>query len=439
MRQKQKKWHDNLYQFFVYDLWKTPIDQLSGKRKKIHKICRSFLIAFHGFICNSFFLRASSLTYYTLMSIVPTLVMLLAIAKGFGLQKHVSEQLLERFPEQKPIFQKIIALAGNWLAQSHEGLITLIGIIILVWSVIKVMSNIEASLNFIWRIKKSRNWIRKFTDFLSIIIIGPLFFFTANSITLLVVKKLYVVVSDEQIHPVIGQTTLFFVKLIPFALLWFLFSLIYLVMPNTKVNVKAAAFGGIIAGTFFQLIQWVYLYFQVELTQYGTLYGSFAALPLFLAWLQVSWLIILFGAQFSYAYQNIYAFEYGWQKPVLNMRTRVLVSLWIMHKILHAFAEKKRCTKRELQKKLHLPMTLIDELVEDLIQVKLIVAIKEGPYTYFPLITPDELRINDVKNILMTKDQTVLLHKDHVIRSLDKTLHHFEREIEKSSKKQSAF
>lgn len=425
-----KRYIFSLYDFFTDKLWKIPIEELSGSRKFFHKLFRCLVLSIYGIFSDAYFLRASSLTFYTLMSVVPILVMALAIAKGFGLQKTLVNQLIERFPEQKEVLSKLLLLAQNWLEETKEGLITIIGIVILTWSVIRVLSNIESSLNHIWRVKKSRTWIRRFTDFLSLMVLAPIFFFTANSFTLFIVKELQLFVKGA--HPVVESAMIFSTQLIPMILLWLLFSLLYLVIPNTKVEIRAAIFGGVVAGTLFQCVQWAYIFFQVGATKYGAIYGSFAALPLFLAWLQVSWLIVLLGARFSYAFQNIHAFEYGWQHPFLNMRSKLLVSLWIMRHVIEAYIHKRELDRKKLQQKLHLPMTTIDDIINELIEAKLLVPIKSGPFSFVPTRSPEKIRINDIRMILMRKQQSVILPDSHLLRELKKELDFFDKQIESS-------
>lgn len=428
-----RKLISSLYHFFIHDLWKRPIEEERHLLRFLQKVGRSFIIGLYGFIDHAFFLRASSLTFYSLMSIVPTLVISFAIAKGFGLQSHLTQELKERFPEQQEVLNQVITLAQNWIENSKEGLITLIGIAVLVWSVIKVMSNIEASFNTVWRIKKHRSWVRRFTDFMTLIVVGPLFFITASSVTLFIVHVLKRFIEAEQIYSALGETLIFFIKCIPFALIWILFFLLYLVMPNTKVKIIPALLAGIIAGSIFQLVQWTYIHFQIGANKYGALYGSFAALPLFLAWLQVSWLIVLFGAQFSYAYQNIFTYEYGWQAPKLNMHTKLLVSLWIMHRIVHSFIKKEELDKKMMQKSLRIPMASIDEVINELRNAKLIVLVQNGPCSFYPTKPSDKLMVSDVIKAVMETKQKVDIQKDQLMYRLEENLHHFENALNSSN------
>ena len=418
-----------LSHFLLEDIWVKPLEETKGFTRFLRKLCRSLVIATHGFFRNQCFLRASALTFYALMSIVPVLAISLAVAKGFGYQRHLEMELLQRFPEQKEALEQLIALAQSIVENTKGGLLAFTGIVLLFWSVIKVLSHIESSFNHIWGIKKQRSWIRKFTDYLTLMILTPLFFLLASSITVFIVSKLQDYFQAISIYPLVRAGSLFFVSLVPYALIWMLFSLLYLVMPNTKVQVKAAVLGGIFSGTIFEFLQWGYIHFQIGITKYSAIYGSFAALPLFLAWLQISWFIVLYGAEVSYAYQNIHFYQYGWHAPKLNIKTKLLLSLWIMHQTVFCIWKKEPISRELLQQKLHLPMESIDEVLSDLIDAELLVEVKEGPCAFYPTKPIDELHIKDVLDALMEKKQVVAIPEDKVLASLQHSLKKFDEMI----------
>lgn len=250
------------------------------------------------------YVRASLLTFYSLLSVVPLLALLLGIAKGFGFEAPLESQIQERFAEQQVMMQQFIAFARSALENARSGVIASVGTLLLIWSVFGLLSAIETALNEIWSIERPRSLGRKITDYLAMIAICPLFLVLPGSINLFVITQLE---ENTLLHPVLGAVSpyvLLLVRLSPVILTTSLFTLLYALIPNTHVRWSAALFGGLIAGISYQIWQSIYLRFQIEASSYGAIYGSFAALPLFLIWLQASWLIVLAGAELSAAFQK---------------------------------------------------------------------------------------------------------------------------------------
>lgn len=402
----QKYWH-----FLNYDLWHIRLEEAKGLRLFFYKSARAFFIACHGFYEDMCTLRASALTFYTLMSIVPVLAMSFAVARGFGYQKHLEDELLVHFSEQKEVVLQMIHFAQNLLESVRGGLIAFIGSLIFFWSVLRVLANIEESLNHIWGIKKHRSWQRKFSDYLALLIVAPLFFILASSVTVFIVSKLSGYIYELPLYHSISAFLLFLVKLLPYGLIWVLFTFIYIFMPNTKVRFSAALTGGILAGTAYQFLQWAYITFQIGAARYNAIYGSFAALPLFLIWIQLSWYIVLMGAEISFAYQNVEKFEYGWRAAKLRHNDKLVLALWIVHQCIHRFMQAKPPLKKEdVQKKLHLPLALVDQAMQELVECKILVQVQteKGEELGYQIARPTEsLRINDVIELIENKGEQI--------------------------------
>ena len=256
-----------------------------------------------GFIDDDCYSKASALTFYSLLSIIPVLAVLFGIAKGFGFEQALETEINERFVEQRQVITKLIQLAYSWLLNAEGGVIAGIGTVVLLWSVFGLLSNIETALNAIWKTRFSRPYARKISDYLATMIISPIFLVTLSSINVFIhtqFKRNQGNIFIEAVSPIV----LFFLKLSPYFLSWALFTFIYIFMPYTKVYARSAVIAGVIAGTTFQIWQWGYIKFQVGVSSYGVVYGSFAALPLFLIWLQISWLILLAGAELAFETEN---------------------------------------------------------------------------------------------------------------------------------------
>ena len=230
-----------------------------------------------------------------------------------------------------------------------------------------LLSNIERSFNSIWQVKKSRPFVRKFTDYLSIMLIAPIFIFVASSANVFITSQINVITTEiallGQIKPVIN----FFLHFIPYFLIWFLLTIVYMTMPNTKVNFTSALVGGIIAGTLVQLSQWGYVYFQIGVSRYNALYGSFAALPLFLIWLQISWLIVLLGAEISFAKQNVARYEYEYDSLNISYRLKRILTLLVTNFVIKIFEKgDSPLTSFQLARELKIPVGIVRNITFEL-------------------------------------------------------------------------
>jgi len=199
-----------------------------------------------------------------------------------------------------------------------------------------------------------------------------------------------------------GQT--FIIKLLPYAALWLLFTFIYIFMPNTKVNFKSGVLAGIVAGTIYQVLQWAYVNFQVGVAKYNAIYGSFAALPLFLVWLQLSWLIVLFGAEISFAHQNVDTYEFEPDCLKVSYSFKRLLSLAITHFLIKGFSSGDNPpTADVISHALDIPIRLMRQILYELVEAGLISEVKTKEYkdvAYHPSRDIDVFTIKYVTDAL---------------------------------------
>jgi membrane protein len=352
---------------------RTPINNLTGFRKKFFRFIKVLIISLHAFFKDRCILRASALTFYSLMSIVPVIAMSFAIAKGFGYQAILEQELKERFLEYKNIINQVIIFSINLLENTKGGLIASVGFILLFWSIIKVLNNIESAMNDIWGIRKQRSVRRKFTDYFTMMLIGPFVFLAASSVTVFIVSRFEAYITNLPLHDTIASPILFFIRLTPYCLIWALFTFIYFFMPNTKVNLSSAIVGGVIGGTVYQITQRLYLIFQIGAARYGAIYGSFAALPLFLIWMQLSWIIVLAGAEISFAWQNFEIYEFGYQEKPLSNRLKTIISLWVTCICVKKFIKHDRSiTIKEIHKKTKIPIHCLYMIIKLLVDCNIL-------------------------------------------------------------------
>ena len=353
--------------FIKDDVWRVRLKDLPRKQSFLIKQLRVFLLSVRGFAEDKCQLRASALTFYSLISIVPVAAMAFGVAKGFGFEKRLEKQLLEQFQGQEAIITRVIDFAHSLLINTKGGLLAGVGIIILFWAVIKVLGNIEASFNDIWGIQEPRSLGRKFSDYLSVILLCPILLILSSSVTVFITTQARLIVEKIALLGIFSPLISFVLKVLPYGIVWVLFSFLYIFMPNTRVNFRSGVLAGIIAGTIYQVVQFGYITFQVGTAKYNAIYGSFAALPLFLIWLQLSWLTVLFGAEFSFAHQNVDTYEFEPDSLKISSSFKRLLSLQITHLLVSNFAVGGRpLTATQISHRLEMPIRLVHQILHEL-------------------------------------------------------------------------
>jgi len=363
---------------FKIDIWEINDKKLPKSLKWLLNIARIISLAIRGLIKDKIQLRASALTFYSILSVVPIIALAFGIAKGFGLEQKLQNEILRsaEATQQEQVITSLIGFAQKLLESTKGGVVAGFGVALLLWSVMSILGNIEASFNDIWDVRKSRTYLRKFTDYMAIMILAPILLISSSSITIFISSTVNQIANKVEVLGFFAQLTNTLLEFSPYILIWLVFFLLYLIMPNTKVSWKAALMGGIIAGTGFQAFEWVYINFQIGVARNNAIYGSFAALPLFLIWLQTSWNLVLFGCEISFASQNYHRFAFEGSINKLSISFRKKLGLYLLIQIYNNFEKGEITSKEKLVEKLQLPGRLINKVADDLIKAKLIVEVE---------------------------------------------------------------
>jgi len=420
-----RKLFSRIKHFITKEVWTLRLEDYPRHIATFLKYLRVILLSFRRFTEDRIQLRASALTYYTLMAIVPVLAMIFGIAQGFGFEKELQQWLTEKFNnEEEAVLEWIIKFANTRLSNVKGGLIAGVSLVMLFYSVMNVLGNIESSFNDIWQIKKSRSYIRKFTDYFSLMLIAPVFIFVAGSGNVFLATQLDSITGSINIVN-ISPFSMFLMKLFPFVMIWLLFTLLYIIMPNTKVKFLSALFSGIIAGSAFQVVQWVYIESQILMSTYNAIYGTFAALPLLLIWMQMSWLIVLLGAEMSFAHQNINLYEYENESVQLSKHVQKAYNLLLLERIVRCFIDgKKPLTAREIAVEMKLPMRLVGMVLIELMAGGLVLEVytkNEKLRAYSPAKDVSKYTIKYVVETLEKSGNNLILSKS--ADELKKILH----------------
>ncbi|MDM8523653.1 YihY/virulence factor BrkB family protein [Desulfococcaceae bacterium HSG8] len=424
--------------FIKTGIWRIRLKETSRVKSFFIRLLRILLLVIRGFHENKCGLRASSLTFYTALSIVPMVAMAFGISTGFGYEKAMEKYLMGNFPGQETVVIRIIDMARSLLENTQGGMIAGIGSLVLMWTVIKVLMNVEYSLNAIWEVEKSRPFGRKFSDYLSLMFICPLLVIVSSSLTVFITSEVRLIEEKISLMKLVSPLIFSSFKLLPYCLIWALFTIIYLLMPNTKVNFISGFTAGLIAGTIYQLAQGVYISFQVGVASYNAIYGSFAALPLFLIWLKLSWLIVLFGAEISFAHQNADAYEFEPDCRRISFLSRKLYALRVVSSVTKNFSRGKNpLTAEQISLDSEIPVRLVRQLLCELVEIGILshIYIGEGMEpAYQPARSADMLTITYITDAL---EQRGMSHipgtQTEEMRILSEILQEFRETAEKSS------
>jgi len=355
--------------FLREGIWRVT-DVPQGFRKMGYDIFKSFVMAVRRYDEDRLQTKASALTYNTLLSIVPMLAVLFGIARGFGFQNLIENRLFSALPGQKEALEQGLKFAESYLEQSKSGIFLGIGLVLLLWTVMNLLASIENIFNEIWRVQKARSWFRKFTDYLSLFLIVPILIICSGGISVFISSTLFQhLQNDDLITPVV----IFVIKLIPYIITILVFTGLYMFIPNTRVKFKSAFGAACVTGVAFQVFQFLYISGQIWVSKYNAIYGSFAALPLLLLWLQLSWLICLFGVELAAAGQNIESFSFEKDTRNISRRYKDFLAILIAGIIVKRFEKaEKPLTEPEISVKYKIPLRLTGEILDLLVKTKII-------------------------------------------------------------------
>ncbi|MFA5017216.1 MAG: YihY/virulence factor BrkB family protein [Methylobacter sp.] len=394
----------NIAGFVREDIWLLHEQRLPPFKAIIIKSLKIAILSVQGFSQDLCPLRASALTLYSLLSIVPVIAMLFGIAKGFGFEKMLEQRLIEQAPERDTLVLQLISFAQNLLDSTKGGVIAGIGIVILFWTIISVIGNIEESFNHIWKIGKGRAISRKFSDYLSLMLLAPVILIASGSIAVLLNIKITWLITIIELPEFGTWLVIKALGLLPLALMIGLFAFTFIFMPNRKINCRAGIIAGVATGIMYHLVQWAYLSLQIGVSNYNAIYGSFAALPLFVVWLQTGWMIVLLGCEVAFFLQNYEIYRNNNRFSDLSFSLQKVIALQTTHLIIKNFIQLNNpLSAAEIATRLVIPIAFIQPVLSKLIASHIVVEFKnrdEDDEVYQPAVDINRLTIAYVINAL---------------------------------------
>ncbi len=358
-----------LQHFLKEGIWRITEDEVSKVRYTIYNVIKVSLLSIRRFSEDRIVNRAAALTYNTLLSIVPILAILFAIARGLGFSNIMEQQFRQGLEGQSVAVETILELINSYLTHAKSGIFIGVGLIVLLWAVITLTGNIERVFNMIWQVKKPRSIFRKITDYFSIFLLLPIVIVISGGLSIFMTSF----VKNLEGFVVLAPFAKAMVRSIPFMFTGLMFTGLYIFMPNTKVRFRHAILPGFIAGAAFQLLQYFYINSQIWVSNYNAIYGSFAAIPMFLLWTQISWSICLFGAEISYSSQNIQNYNFANETKNISRRYHDFLCILVMSFICKRFAKGEMpYSAEELSQEHKIPIRMTNKILYELQDLHLI-------------------------------------------------------------------
>ncbi len=385
-----------LSEFFTTTIWHLEPETFTGLRRHAVKYLQVLALVFRDFRDDGCLVRASALSFNTILSLVPFFALTFAVLKGFGVHNRIEPLILDEVAAgSQETVDRIISYINNTNMTS----LGTIGLVALVLTVITLLGNIEEAFNVIWGVRETRSFYRKFSDYLSVVITGPILLLTAVSITTTLQSQTLVKWLVETTY--FGDLLLFIIRLTPYFVIWLALVFLYIFIPNTKVRFSSALIGGVLAGTIWQLAQWGYIHFQVGVAKYNAIYGTLALLPIFMVWIYTSWLIVLFGVEVVYAHQNIRTFRREIRNSSFSHGQKEFLCLAILQDITAAFHfGRELWTPEQLAEELDIPLRVVREMLSFLAETGFITATAGEIPHYIPAREPEQTAVRDVLEAL---------------------------------------
>ena len=330
------------------------------------EVLKKLLLAIRFFTTKRVMQKASALTYSMLLAIVPIMAVVFAIARGFGYSKYIEVWFRDAFQSQPQAADIIIGFVNSYLVHTQSGVFLGVGLVFMLYTVLMLVSNVEDAFNEIWQVTKPRSLFRTFTDYIAMLFLVPIIIVVMAGISIFMAT----IADNLDQYVVISSVAHFLIDLSPYILLSGAFFALYVFMPNTKVHLRSAILPAILAGTAMQWLQFFYIHSQIWVSNYNAIYGSFAVIPLFMLWMQISWTIILVGAELSYTIQNHDDFLSNNSQADLSYKARMVLSIKIMSIVCKRFSEGKLAySSMQLKEQLGISMRVLSKLLYDLQQI----------------------------------------------------------------------
>lgn len=385
----------------MHDIFRMTENELSKSKRVSVRLLKKVVLSVRGFMEDDLSVKASALTYYTMVAIVPVFALILAIGRGFGFQESIERFVVKLFGENMDLVPVVMGFVNNYLENIQGGVFVGIGVALLLWAVLSMFRQIESNFNRIWNVKKNRSIVRQFTTYITTLIVVPLLIILSGGLNAKVGEWVDIVGASSA-GVVLIPIYQVLLKLTPFVVYWLLFTVVFILIPNTKVRFKDALLAGVITGTAMLLVQTLYLTGQISLSKYNAVYGSFAAVPLLLFLLHLSWLIVLYGAELCYVSQNLDNFSFEHDTKNITRRYSDYTLLVVLKVIIDRFRNGEPAVSAAgISETYNIPIRLVHDHIKLLVDTSIVSEIyveTSAERLYQPALDIDKITVKLVSD-----------------------------------------
>jgi len=381
--------------FYYQQVWRASLDDMPGYRQNIVTALRITHLVVRDLMDGMITLRAMGLVYTTILALVPLLAVSFSVLKGFGVHNQIEPlllQLLEPLGDKGvEVSQRIIAFVDN----TRAGVLGSLGLALLLYTVVSLLQKIEKAFNFTWRVAQQRSMARRLSDYISLILIGPVLLFTALGVTASL-SSMTLIQQAMEIQA-LGSMIELLARLLPYALVIAAFTFIYVLVPSVRVRFRSALIGGVVAGILWETTSWAFAAFVVNSAKYTAIYSAFASMIIFFIWIYMNWLILLIGCSITSYHQQ--PAQRNLRSRVIRLSNRLRESLALMIMMLvarHYHYHKDAWTLEALAARLNVDLQVAELLVERLLGADLLVASGNTPARYLPAYNPATISLVDI-------------------------------------------
>ncbi len=415
-------------------VWEQDISGMPRLRATLIRLLRGAHAIAHDLTEGQLTLQAMSLVYTTLLSLVPLLALTFSVLKAFGVHNQIQPLLLAFLA---PLGEKGVEITNRiveFVENIRVGVLGALGLGLLIYTVTSLIQKTEKAFNYAWRVERTRPFAQRFSQYLSVLTVGPVLVFSALGITasLMSTRLMQRLIAMEPFGTIIARLT----EIVPYLLVISAFTFLYVFIPNTRVRLKSALVGGVIAGVLWETTGWVFASFIATSTKYTAIYSGFAILIMFLIWLYLSWLILLVGASIAFYHQHPEYLVVRRREIRLSNRVREKLALCVMALIgRRYYRNQPACTAEELAQSANVPTRAIESILAAIEHSGIIVQIAREPPAYLPARPLESVSIKDVFDAVrgaeedayltvgrLPADPTVDTVMDRVDRALELTL-----------------
>ena len=384
-------------EFVQYDLWRHPHVKTQDPKKRLwYRVLQTVILVARGFKNQALVVRANSLSFALLFAFIPMLALIYAIAKGFGFEEMVSQQLAGSFLAEANVAPVLLEWVERYLETARGGLFVGIGLVVLIWAVYAFFNMLENSFNSIWNVKKTRSFARRMTNYVMTLLLVPILVVVTSGISIFLNSTEILASVLSAIEPL----RKFMLRFIPFVATSAVFTWIFTAIPSTQVKFSSAIIPGVLMGFLYQVVQALSMFLVVLFTRMSIVYGAFSAIPLVLIWLHITCWLLLIGAELAFAIQNNELFAYERDLETISPRYKDYVMLYLLSVIIRRFEQGEQPeTAHEMATANQLPIRLVQQLLvrlEETNIVRRVLSEQEEDPAFVPAMDTHQITVEKV-------------------------------------------